>query len=151
MKGDSRLSDSLHLVLHLAGRNGPTTSEALATSLRSHPVVVRRIMAGLRERGFVESRKGHGGGWELSCDLSAVTVRDVYLALGSPTLLALTNRQDHPTCLVEQAVNEALDDAYVEAERVILSRLGEVTLAELRDSVEDRLTRRETMAACGEG
>jgi DNA-binding IscR family transcriptional regulator len=46
--------------------------------MQTNPVVVRRIMAGLRDRGYVRSEKGHGGGWQIACDFGAVTLRDIY-------------------------------------------------------------------------
>ncbi len=88
-------------------------------------------MAGLREQGYVQSEKGHGGGWTLVCDLSTVTLRDIYIALGSPSLLAMESRSETPDCLVEQAVNAALNKTFEEAEALLISRLGEVTLAML--------------------
>jgi DNA-binding IscR family transcriptional regulator len=42
------------------------------------PVLVRRVLAGLRERGYVGSDKGLGGGWSITCDLRQVTLRDIY-------------------------------------------------------------------------
>lgn len=142
MKRDSRLSGVLHVLLHMAEQPGPVTSEALARAMDTNPVVIRRIMAGLRERDYVRSEKGHGGGWTLNCDLSQVTLRDVYTALGCPTLLALGNRTEAPGCLVEQAVNAALDQAFKDAEALLLARLGDVTLAMLSADFHDRLARR---------
>lgn len=139
MRRDSRLSDVLHVLLHMAEHKSPVTSEALARAIDTNPVVVRRIMAGLREQGYVRSEKGHGGGWSLACDLAKVTLRDVYEALGSPTLLALGNREDASGCLVGQVVHEALDEAFEEAEALLLSRLGRVTLARLSAALHKRL------------
>jgi DNA-binding IscR family transcriptional regulator len=109
----------------------------------TNPVVIRRVMAGLRDLGYVRSEKGHGGGWTLVCDLSKVTLRDVYIALGSPALLAIGNRTEAPGCLVEQAVNAALDQAFGDAEALLLSRFGEVTLAMLSDDLRKRLGSRK--------
>lgn len=142
MRRDSRLSGVLHVLLHMAETPGPITSEALARVLRTNPVVIRRIMAGLRDHGYVRSEKGHGGGWTFSCDLEKVTLRDVYDALGSPGLLSIGNRTETPGCLVEQAVNAALGDAFAEAEALLLSRFGEITLAALSADFHARLTRR---------
>src|SRR3546814_14362527 len=83
MKRDSRLSGVLHVLLHMAEAGGPLTSASLAKAMQTNPVVVRRILAGLREAGFVRSEKGHGGGWTIARDLSAITMRDVYDAIGS--------------------------------------------------------------------
>lgn len=133
MKTDSRLSVTLHVLLHMAERGAPMTSAELAQHMGTNPVVVRRTMAGLRERGFVRSEKGHGGGWEIACDLSAVTLKDVYDALGAPTLLAIGINLEHPACLVEQAVNRSLTSAFREAEELLVARLADVTLAELAE------------------
>ena len=142
MKRDSRLSGVLHVLLHMAEHDGPVTSEILARAMSTNPVVIRRVMAGLREQGYVRSEKGHGGGWTLACDLSAVTLRDVYKALGSPALLAMGNRTEAPGCLVEQAVNAALGDVFDDVEALLLARFGEVTLAMLSADFHQRFARR---------
>jgi DNA-binding IscR family transcriptional regulator len=90
----------------------------------------------------VRSEKGHGGGWTLACDLTEVTLRDVYTALGCPSLLAIGNRTEAPGCLVEQAVNATLSQAFHDAEALLLSRLGEVTLAMLSADFHHRLAAR---------
>lgn len=142
MKRDSRLSGVLHVLLHMAEQDGPVTSEALAKAMNTNPVVIRRIMAGLRDECYIRSVKGHGGGWTLACDLSTVTLRDVYTALGCPPLLAMGNRTESPGCLVEQAVNAALGQAFRDAEALLLERLGDVTLAALRTRLRRRLSAR---------
>ena len=68
-----------------------------------------------------------------------VTLRDVYAALGSPELFALSNRTEAPGCLVEQAVNAALDDAFHDAETLLLDRFGAVTLAALSSDFHARM------------
>jgi DNA-binding IscR family transcriptional regulator len=126
----------------MAERREPVTSEVLAKAMDTNPVVIRRVLAGLRDQGYVRSEKGHGGGWMLACDLSKVTLRDVYTALGSPSLFAVGNRTEAPGCLVEQAVNAALNQALYDAEALLVSRLGEVTLAMLSADFHDRLVAR---------
>lgn len=138
MKRDSRLSGVLHVLLHMAEHDGPSTSESLAEAMQTNPVVVRRLMAGLRQAGFVDSARGHGGGWVIACRLADVTLRDVHLALGSPPLLAMGHRDPQSPCLVEQAVNGALEGAFQEAEATLLRHLGEVTLAALSEDFHRR-------------
>jgi DNA-binding IscR family transcriptional regulator len=128
----------------MAQSDGPVTSEILAKAMDTNPVVLRRVMAGLRDHGYVHSEKGHGGGWTLACDLAKVTLRDVYMALGSPSLLAIGNRTDAPGCVVEEAVNAALSKSFEDAESLLLSRLGEITLATLSADVRSRLATRSS-------
>lgn len=131
MKTDSRLSVTLHVLLHMAERDKPMTSAELAAHMDTNPVVVRRTMAGLRQRGLVRSEKGHGGGWEIACDLVAVTLKDIHDALGAPRLIAIGINLENPSCLVEQAVNRSLTSAFRDAETLLAARLADVTLAEL--------------------
>jgi DNA-binding IscR family transcriptional regulator len=133
MRTDSKLSSILHLLLHMAHSDRPLTSEELAGFLHTNPVLVRRTLAGLRERGYVASEKGHGGGWVVTADLHRVTLRDVYEAVGSPTVFAIGNRVEQPGCLVEKVVNQSLGDALAEAEALLLARFAQVTLAELSE------------------
>lgn len=142
MKRDSRLSDVLHVLLHMARQEGPVTSEVLAKAMRTNPVVLRRTMAGLRNQGLVRSEKGHGGGWTIACDLSAVTMLDIYLALGKPPLFALGNRSDAPDCLVEKAVNANLNQALLDAEQSLMARFGEVALSKLSADLQIRVKQR---------
>lgn len=131
MRRDSKLSSILHLLLHMAHSRQPLTSEQLAAFLQTNPVLVRRTLAGLRERGYVGSEKGHGGGWVISVDLAKLTLHDIYLSVGSPGVFAMGNRDEHPACLVEKVVNQSLTSAFDAAEALLISRFAEVTLADL--------------------
>lgn len=131
MRSDSRLSRMLHVLLHLARRDDPMTSEAIGRMLGTNPVVVRRTMAGLRDAGYVRSEKGHGGGWAIAADLERVSLLDIHRAVGGPRVFAIGNEHPNPDCAVEKVVNEALEDALRDAEALLVARLGAVSLAEL--------------------
>lgn len=138
MKRDSRLSSVLHALLHMASHDGPITSDALAQCLGTNPVVIRRTMGYLREAGIVAADRGHAGGWRIQADLSSITLRQLHEALGEPAFFAIGNRNDHPECLVEQAVNAALEDAFEQAEVLLLRRFSEITLADLAEDFARR-------------
>ena len=142
MKRDSRLSGVLHVLLHMAETGTPMTSDQLAKAMQTHGVVIRRILGGLRDAGFVHSEKGHGGGWTIAKPLAEITMRDVYNAIGRPSLMAMGNRTEAPGCLVEQAVNAALDTSFRDAEALLLARFGEVTLAQLAADFHARMAAR---------
>lgn len=128
MNRDTRLSDVLHVLLHMDQVEEPLTSEVLARSMGTNPAVFRRTMAGLREAGIVRSGKGHGGGWQLARPLTKITLLSVYDALGRPNLFAIGNRSDHPGCLVEKNVNAVMTETMAEANALFAKRFGEVTL-----------------------
>ncbi|MGU3575082.1 Rrf2 family transcriptional regulator [Brucellaceae bacterium C25G] len=143
MRQDNRLSAVLHVLLHMAETVGPMTSQELARALNTNPVVVRRIMGGLRDRRYVRSEKGHGGGWTLASDLNKMTLRDIYQALGSPQLFAIGNRCEGTQCIVEEAVNAAISQALADAETRLLSRFGEITLSDLSKDFHVRLAQHD--------
>ena len=147
MRQDSRLSRMLHVLIHMDRHDGALTSEAIADMLNTNPVVIRRTMAGLRDAGHVRSEKGHGGGWRLARPLGAITLLDIHRALGEPGIFAIGPTVDEPSCLVEQAVNAALDGALREAEAVLVRHLGQVTLADLAADFDRRMTARGTCGA----
>ena len=142
MRNDSRLSRMLHVLIHMDRHEHSATSEMIAKMLNTNPVVVRRTMAGLRAQGYVRSEKGHGGGWTLVRPLSEITLLDVYNAIGEPHLFAIGPADDQPTCLVEQAVNAALEDAMKEAQALLLRRLGSVTLDKIAADFEAKFAER---------
>lgn len=135
MKRNSRLSVALHLLLHMAERpEAFVTSEQLAGWAESHPVVIRRTFAALREAGILTSIKGHGGGWRLARPPGQVSVGDIQAAL-EERLLGHVLAEESPGCLVERAVNDALAQAMAEAERLLNKRLSRLSLADLAGEV----------------
>lgn len=143
MSRDNRLSGVLHILLHMMERSGPVSSAVLARMMQTNPVVIRRVLAGLREQGYVRSDSGHGGGWSIACDPADVTLLDIYRSIGAPSLFAIANRNETTPCAVEQAVNTALNDTFGRAEDLLLASFAQVTLASLSADFHKNLIRKE--------
>ncbi|MCA9568788.1 MAG: Rrf2 family transcriptional regulator [Myxococcales bacterium] len=141
MRHDSRLPRVLHLLLHLEEMGRPATSAELAAMLQTDGAVVRRTLAGLRERGWLVSTRGHGGGWSLASPLREITLLDLYEALGAPPLFAVGHTGADARCLMERAANRAVELALVDAESAFRSRLAGVTVADLAADFRERLAR----------
>jgi Rrf2 family protein len=131
MRHDSRLSRMLHVLIHMGRHDGPMTSEMIAQMLDANPVVIRRTMSGLRENGYVRSEKGHGGGWSLARPLEELTLLDIHRAIGEPSVFAVGPAYDMPGCPIEQAVNATLKGVFDDAEKLLLERFANVTLADI--------------------
>jgi Rrf2 family protein len=125
---DTRLSRILHVLIHMNHHDVPLTSEKIAIMLNTNPTVVRRILASLREHGYVHSEKGHNGGWTLAKPISEITLLNVYESLGKPDIFSLGFSNNDSKCLIELSVNDSLKKSMEEANNVILKRFGEVTL-----------------------
>ncbi|MGY6660829.1 MAG: Rrf2 family transcriptional regulator [Glycocaulis sp.] len=136
MARDYRLSRMLHVLIHMGAAEKPCTSQEIAAMLNTNPVVVRRTMAGLRDQGYVVSEKGHGGGWRLTRPLSAITLLDVHRALEPGALFAIGPSRDRPECLVEQAVNASMQEAFARAEAELIRELQGRTLADIVEGMK---------------
>lgn len=131
MNKDTRVTDVLHVLVHMDRAQEPLTSQVLAQSMDTNPAVFRRTMAGLRNAGLVHSSKGRGGGWLLARPLNEITLLAVYEALGRPTLFAIGNRNRHPDCVIEKSVNHVMSDTMAAASALFEQRFGELTLDRL--------------------
>jgi DNA-binding IscR family transcriptional regulator len=128
MTSDRRLSLALHALQHLHGATQPKTSEALGALLKTHPVVIRRTLAGLREAGLVRAVRGRGGGWSLGRPISRMNLREVYDALGILPRFALGRPRSRSGCALERAADKMLALASSEAQAQLLDRLGAITV-----------------------
>src|ERR1700693_5685514 len=65
---NSRFATAIHIccLLALSEGKGPITSDYMAASVNTNPVVIRRILALLRKARIVASTLGTNGGWLLS-------------------------------------------------------------------------------------
>ena len=125
MRKDSRLSRVLHVLVHLDALQAPVTSDTIAKMLSTNPVVVRRTMALLRDQGYVQSTRGHSGGWMLSKPLTEITLLDVHRALGESSVFTIGLTDSHTSCPIEHAVNAVLDDdAGIRRDEVAAEHLG---------------------------
>ena len=61
MPRDLRLSRMLHVLIHLDRHVERATSDQIAGMISTNPVVVRRMMAGLRDKEILISEKAKVG------------------------------------------------------------------------------------------
>ncbi|QDY69412.1 Rrf2 family transcriptional regulator [Qingshengfaniella alkalisoli] len=137
MTSDLRLPRVLHALIHLSLRERVMSSAEIATMLSINAVVVRRMLAGLRETGLIEATKGRSGGWRVVRSLDSISVADVFEALDRPGWSAPSESRDHPGCPVEGAVNSTLTDIEAEAARQVLARYESLSLGDIARMATD--------------
>ncbi|MFU8864284.1 MAG: Rrf2 family transcriptional regulator [Rhodobacterales bacterium] len=138
MPRDLRMSRMLHVLIHMDRHVDRATSDQIAKMISTNPVVVRRMMAGLRDLGIVTSEKGHGGGWQLARPLQEITLRDVYEAVGAPPLFNIGPQAEPADCLVEKAVDARLELTLRDAEERLLDQFAKTTVEDLAKDFEQR-------------
>ena len=71
------------------------TSDMLAGTVGSNPVIIRNIMSQLKEAGLIEVRRGPGG-ITLLKPLEAITFLDLYRAVETGSSAPLFHFHEHP-------------------------------------------------------
>src|SRR5947199_10441191 len=111
----TRFAVAIHILLLLACNRaaGKATSEFLAKSVNTNPVVGRRITGQLARAGLIRVRRGPGGA-ELARDPSDISLGDVWRAMnagGCRPLLPL-HAAPNQGCLVGREVHSVLGGAF---------------------------------------
>ncbi len=141
MQADQRFAVSVHILTLLADSGGPLTSEVIASSVDTHPVVIRRVMGHLRRHGLVTSRPGVKGGWQLRRTPGRISLREVYQTVNHAHVLAL-HRHPDPHCRVGGRIQASLGDVFENAQQALEGSLARVTIADMLHDVRARHGRR---------
>lgn len=135
----TRFTIALHILTLLATcRDEPITSEYIAGSVNTNPVVVRRLLGLLRARGFVSSQPGSGGGWQLMKSPDEITLLDVRRAVKEASPFAMHSQPPNPACPVGKNIQAALGGIYARAERAMENELAQTTIQKLLRAVQAR-------------
>ena len=135
MAANSRLTIAVHALawMALAQRQGHDvlTSDQVAASVNTNPVIIRRCLGDLRRAGLVEVRHGAGAGWSLARNPGQITLLEVRDATGPEPLFGLHRTEPNLECPVGKGIRPALDQIYGEVEQVMRRELALVSVAEV--------------------
>ncbi|HEY0709845.1 MAG TPA: Rrf2 family transcriptional regulator [Polyangia bacterium] len=132
MQPSSRYTVAIHVLTLLAyGANEPMTSEYIAESVNTNPVVIRRLLGTLREANLVTSQPGPGGGWQLLRAPKAITLRDVYRIVEADPLFALHSNTPNPRCPVGGRIQGVLATRFEEARVALENHLERTSIKDL--------------------
>jgi Rrf2 family protein len=130
-----RFTVAIHVLCLLAAqRPRPLTSEFIAGSVNTNPVVIRRILGVLREAGLVKSQSGVSGGWELVATPETITLGGLYQVVRPGTVFAMHSQQPNVLCPVGRNIQRGLGSHYQKAQAAMEAELDRTTIADvLRD------------------
>ncbi|MEK0313356.1 Rrf2 family transcriptional regulator [Cohnella sp. 56] len=135
MQISSRFSIGVHILALLAIRpQDHHTSEWLAGSVGTNPVVIRRVLGLLKKAGLANVRAGSGGA-TLARELDEITLLDVYRAVDVVEAgnLFHMHEQPNPNCPVGANIEQVLRLLMLKAQSALEGVLAAVTLRELVD------------------
>lgn len=125
------------IFIHEAKGIAKVTSNLLAESTGSNPVVIRNILSALKKAGLITVPRGTGGA-ELCADPSQITLYQIYSALepdGMSSIIGIHPCQKRP-CPVAQNIRQVLNTPYQKIEDSIKQAMEEITLQSMIDDFE---------------
>jgi Rrf2 family protein len=132
----SRFAIAVHALSLLALRDPePVTSEYVAGSIKTNPVVVRRLLGRLRRAGLVRIQAGARGGARLARAARQIKLAEVYRAVEEGQILALHPHPPNPQCPVGRCISGVLGNLFGEAESAMLGVLRRRTLEDVMAGV----------------
>jgi Rrf2 family protein len=128
---NTQFAIAVHVMTMLAGLpRALQSSEVMAASVGSNPVHIRRVLARLREAGFVASRPGPHGGWRILRSPEETTLADVWRVINGDDPLLGVHEAD-PNCDVGQRIQAKLEGIDRRALTAVEAELETTTLAQL--------------------
>lgn len=133
MKISSRFTVAIHVLSLISlNQNIVSTSEWIAESVNTNPVVIRRVMGKLKKAGLIDIRRGLGGA-TLQRNLKDMTLLDVYRAVEvvEDGELFQMHENPNPNCPVGANIQDVLELILVRAQDAMEAVLKEITMEEL--------------------
>ncbi len=133
MSANSRLTIAVHALtwMALASERGdkPMTSDEIAASVNTNPVVIRRSLGDLHRAGLVHVQRGAHAGWSLTRPPTEITLLDVYEAVEQPPLFALHHTEPNLECPVGHGIRPVLLEIYGAVDDTVQRELARTTIA----------------------
>ncbi|MCO5973390.1 Rrf2 family transcriptional regulator [Actinoallomurus soli] len=135
MAANSRLTIAVHALawLALAQRQGrdQLTSDQVAASVNTNPVIIRRSLGDLRRAGLVSVRHGPGAGWSLARPPEEISLEEVYDAVERDPLFGMHHTEPNLECPVGKGIRPALGSIYGGAEQALRRELARTSIADV--------------------
>jgi Rrf2 family protein len=136
MAPNSRFAVAVHVMTALAYNRGEwISSPALAQSVRTNPVVIRRLLIKLGRSGLVRTHTGTSGGVQLARRPESITLLDVFRAVEGGSPFVLPDKPENKACEVSCAMKPLLSSVLAETDRAISKSLEKVRLSDLAREV----------------
>lgn len=142
MRVNTRFPVAVHmmtLLSYLQKMEKTATSEVLAKSVGTNPVVIRQIMSMLRKAGLIETRSGAAGIY-LSKKEENITLLDIYKAVQDDANASLFDfhPNPNPACFVGGNIREAMEAPLQEAQQAMEQSLAGYSLRDIVNHIDKK-------------
>ncbi|MCY9546958.1 Rrf2 family transcriptional regulator [Lysinibacillus xylanilyticus] len=137
IKISSRFTIAVH-ILSIIKQNPSTicTSDFMAESVNTNPVVIRKILSYLKKAGIVQVRRGTGGA-SLVKDLDAITLLEVFRSVEvvEEDKLFHLHENPNPDCPIGANIQAVLELILVQAQEAMEQVLANITMEQVITSL----------------
>jgi DNA-binding IscR family transcriptional regulator len=141
MQIGTKFSTAIHILLgaETFKDNYKVTSDFLAASINTNPVIIRKIMGLLRDAGLIKVAGGTGG-ITLTKRAAEITLKDIYFAVNPMKDGKLFNihRKSAKECPVGGKIINLLDPYFTNAQNAMENNLSKSTLQNLLDDLNNK-------------
>lgn len=128
---NSQFAVAIHiLALVAAGPREQVTSEYIAGSVNTNPVVIRRISSMLRKAGLLASNVGTPGS-VLTKDPRNISLLEVYHAVQNKDDLFSIHENPNPQCTVGKNIQSTLEESFHRAQEAMENELAKQSLYDI--------------------
>lgn len=134
MQISSRFTMAIHMFACIdTFSNQKMTSDFMAESIGTNPVIVRKILQQLKAAGLVEVARGTGG-VKVTKSLDQITFLDVYRAVECTPEEELFHFHENPNpkCPVGKNIHGILDKRLLEVQSAMEEKLSKMTLEDVK-------------------
>jgi Rrf2 family protein len=137
MLSSSRFIVAVHAMSVLARYTGkgPVCSAAVAQSVHTNPVVIRRLMTELEKANLVRSVAGRSGGFELNRDPASISLADVYFAVEDENVFRMHKTDPDAACPVAAQLGSILSAPLRAAECALHTSLAKTSIRDVAFSI----------------
>ncbi len=129
---NQQFATAVHILTALAfNRKKLMSSDLLALSVNTNPVVIRRLLSQLTKASLVETTRGKSGGVKLSKEPVHITLKDVYLALSPTEAITPRDKSPHKECPVSCAMFSIMSAVSLGTQKAVLKYLESQKLSDL--------------------
>ena len=132
MAANSKFAVATHVLLSLAvSPEEKKSSDYLAGSVNTNPVVIRRILGELQKAGLVKTQLGKGGGAYLGKPAEKITLFEIYQALDDGGIFGFNVNKPNTHCPLSCKMKSILEPIFSSAESAVSSELKKQKLSDL--------------------
>ncbi|MDD4370165.1 MAG: Rrf2 family transcriptional regulator [Anaerostipes sp.] len=146
MQISSRFTIAIHMLtaIDVLKDDYKITSDLLASSVHTNPVVIRRLLQQLKAADLIDVKRGSGG-TTLKKNPSDITLLDIYRAVDCIEKGDLFRFHEEPNelCPVGRNIHTVLDDKLIKMQRALENEMAQTTLADILEETKALITKEQ--------